>query len=111
MNRIFLTLLIALVTTTACQKAADEQSSESAAVTPAESMPAQESSASTSSGTSSESAEPEDVAYRIVRASLYRSDQTSEILVPEDVDVSSGRLIEYEEGEDGQYYFVSLIPQ
>ena len=110
MNRIYLALLIVLVALAGCQKTSDEETTRQ---TPAE-EPATESSAASSAAPPATPVEPEEpvsVEYRIVRAKIYLSDESIEILVPDNIDVSSNRLIEYEEGEDGQYYFVSLLPQ
>ena len=110
MNKTYLALLIVLLALAACQKASDEETTQQTSTEQAET----ESSASSSTAppaTPVEPDEPVSAEYRVVRAKIYLSDQSIEILVPDNIDVSSNRLIEYEEGEDGQYYFVSLLPQ
>ena len=111
MNKIYLSLLMVLLALAGCQKASDKKAIQQ---TPTE-QPATESSADSSTSPSADAPvefeEPASVEYRIVRARIYRSEDSIEILVPENIDVDSNRLIEYEEGEDGRYYFVSLLPQ
>lgn len=52
-----------------------------------------------------------DARYRRIAATLFGGGEPIEIRVPEDIQVEGGRLIEIREGEDGEYYFESLIPE
>lgn len=55
--------------------------------------------------------ESKEVTYRPVNARLRDSGESVVIMVPDDVDVESGRMLEYRVGDDGTYYLRSVIPQ
>lgn len=111
MKRVTVALAIALFATTACQKAAEENKPAPTAPAQQSTAPAADAPTMPSTGDTSDAPQKQDLEYRIVKAKIYRTEQSIDILVPVNVDVSSRRLIEYEQGEDGKYYYVSLIPQ
>lgn len=102
---------VVLAALTACQKSDDANKAPQPAATSTSSEPATSKPAATAKAMPDRPTEAKDGAYRIVKATIYRSDRSIEILVPEDIDVESNRMIEYKQGSDGNYYYVSLIPQ
>ncbi len=56
------------------------------------------------------SAEPESITYRPVNATLRLSGEAVVIMVPDDMDIESGRMLEYRESDDGTLYLKSVIP-
>ena len=56
------------------------------------------------------SVEPQSITYRPVKARLRLSDEQVVIMVPDTMDIESGRMLEYREGDNGKYYLKSVIP-
>ncbi|MEM7082073.1 MAG: hypothetical protein AAF465_05025 [Pseudomonadota bacterium] len=52
----------------------------------------------------------QDVTWRAVNARMRLTGESVVIMVPEDMDIESGRMLEYREAEDGTLYLKSVIP-
>ncbi len=106
-NSIRISVALALVIATAgCGKAEETPAARKpVANTPAET-------AAPESVVSAPSAEPEsiEITYRPVNAKLRLSGESVVIMVPDTMDIESGRMLEYREAADGTLYLKSVIP-
>lgn len=111
MKIVCIALFVSALLLTGCGKAADTEKPQAPAAMKQKADTAGGPAVSTSKSMDKRTGDAHSGKYRSVAAKLHRTDQDIEILVPEDVDIGPNRLIEYKEGDDGKYYFVSLIPQ
>lgn len=99
------------VTLTACGKPEAPDSSTTAPTKPATSVANPASKSASKPAAATQAAVETATTFRTIKARLRDSGEQIDILVPEDMDIDSGRMLEYAVDDNGNYYLKSLIPQ